>query len=170
MEGLEVDAAEGDDHPTWLAAQGCDAGAHALKEDALLVVFQPPRVKALVILVLLAGQLALSEGMQVMCTPADHRWHKRLASQCRGCWYTQRHCLWLPVLLGRALGCVQGEPGEMQLSVPAAACHRSLSHWSLKVNRASLRCVFKAANACSPQHARCQGLCNATVGLLVLST
>ena len=59
MEGLEVYTAEGDDHPPWLAAQGCDTGAHALEEDALLVVFQPTRVEALVVLVLLSGQLTL---------------------------------------------------------------------------------------------------------------
>ena len=55
VEGLEVDTAEGDDDTPWLAAQGRDAGAHTLEEDALLIVFQPPRVEALVVLMLLAG-------------------------------------------------------------------------------------------------------------------
>ena len=59
MEGLEVNTAEGDDHPPWLAAQGCDAGAHTLKKDALLIVFEPPRVEALMVLMLLVEQLTL---------------------------------------------------------------------------------------------------------------
>ena len=141
VEGLEVDAAEGDNHPPWLAAQGGDAGAHTLKEDAFLVILQPPRVEALMVLVLLAGQMTVWEGTQIVCNLAGQRWHKRLASSRQGRRSTETSCLCLPLLLGRTVGGVHREPGEMQLSMPAAAC----GPWPRKFDQASLPCLLQAA-------------------------
>ena len=171
MEGLKVDTAEGNNHPPWLAAQGCDTGAHALEKDALLVVFQPPRVEALVVLVLLAGN-----------------WH--CERTCRSCALsrseiTQPGCSSAPGLLvsseqlpmapcpARKNSCLC-----LQRACRDAAVNASWSVWA-RVSQSrqgfpalcvsGCNTVLQAATACSPQHASFQKRFGVRVGLILLS-
>ena len=50
IERLEVDAAVCDDHAAWLAAQGRNAAAHQLQHNLFVLILQPARIEALILL------------------------------------------------------------------------------------------------------------------------
>ena len=62
IEGLKVHATIGDDHPPWLTAQGCDAAAHHLQYNLLIIVVKPARIETLILLMALLHVHGINEG------------------------------------------------------------------------------------------------------------